>query len=97
MMRTLPGLREGLTMMQRDAVRHVAFALLFLEDEAGAGPGRKALAAGLGSALPGALEALGAAADAAPGAGVAEDLRLRGRADLAAWLKAVKLGVPAFA
>lgn len=96
-LRTLPGLHEGLTMMQRDAARHVAFALLFLEEEAGSGAGRRALEEGLASALPGALETLGAAADAAPGAGEADELRLRARADLAAWLKAVKLGVPAFA
>jgi len=82
----LPGLQEGWTKIVRDATRHVAFALLFLEEAAVTPGSEKALGSGLADALPLALEAL-----------AGEALRERARADLASWLRAVKLGAPAIA
>ena len=92
----LAGVAEGLRMMQRDAARHVAFALLFLSDP-NAEPPRHALASALGEMAPAVLGVLGSLANAAPGFGPAEQLQERATNDLSQWLRAVKLRVPAFA
>ena len=92
----LEGIAEGLRMMQRDAARHVAFALLLLADPDG-GSSNELLGQALGDAVPAVLGILGSSANAAPGLGSAEHLQERARNDLAQWLRAVKLRVPAFA
>lgn len=89
-----PGIAEGLAMMQRDATRHVAFALLFLAENA-ADKGSAALEAALNGVVPRALAILGEMASAAPGLGTAEEIQQRGRTELTAWLRAVKLRGPA--
>ena len=92
----LAGITEGLRMMQRDAARHVAFALLFLSDPV-TEPSRDALASALGETVPAACAALGSFANAAPGFGPADQFQERARNELSQWMRAVKLRVPAFA
>lgn len=90
------GVAQGLRMLERDAARHVAFALLFLSDATEEAASRETLAKVLGDTVPAVLGVLGSLAGAAPGMGAAEELQARARDDLARWLRAVKLRVPAF-
>ena len=93
----LEGIATGLAMMQRDSARHLAFALLFLSEEAEESASSEAFAAALIGSVPAALGVLEALSESAPGLGTAEQLQARARDDLAQWLRAVKLRVPAFA
>ena len=88
------GIAAGLAMMERDAIRHVAFALLFLA-EAATEDGGAALQGAINEVVPRVLALLGEMTSAAPGLGTAEEIQQRGRTELTAWLRAVKLRVPA--
>ena len=91
----LPGLKEGWSKIERDATRHVAFALLFLEEVAVTAGHEKALERGLADALPRVLETLAERAFGPPGLLYAEELGDRARNELATWLRTVNLRVAA--
>lgn len=94
---TLPGVLGGLTMIERDSVRHVAFALTFLKDSVTGTARMESLESALNEVLPRAFAAVSSVADAAPGLGTPEELRERARGQLTEWLRAVQLNVPAIA
>lgn len=93
----LPGVLRGLTMIERDSVRHVAFALTFLKDSVTGRSRMASFESALNEVLPRVFAALTSLADAAPGLGTPDELREHARGQLTEWLRAVQLNVPAIA
>lgn len=93
----LPGIHRGLSMLERDSFRHVAFALMFLKETVTSRSAIGSLETALNEVLPRVFAALGSVGDAAPGMGTPEELQESASEQLAAWLRAVQLNVAAIA
>lgn len=87
----LPGLAGGIELLRRDALRHVAFGLRFVEENASGTRGRARLQSGLNAALPAIAAALDELATGSEPS-IGEELQNRAREALSGWLRALKLG-----